>query len=56
LPVIRGIVALGESLTIGSVRWPSRPASPAEEEDGEVSAELTRGQLAVAFAMAIGLW
>jgi uncharacterized protein YqhQ len=56
LPVIRGIVALGESLTIGfrALAISASVASAEEGDEGEVSAELTRGQLAIAFAFAIG--
>ncbi|MDX6546033.1 MAG: hypothetical protein QOG02_1807 [Gaiellales bacterium] len=56
LPVIRGIVALGESLAIGfrALAISASVASAEEGEDGEISAELTRGQLLFAFAMAIG--
>src|SRR3954454_20092846 len=56
LPVIRGVVALVESLTIGfrALAISASVASAEEGEDGEVSAELTRGQLIFAFAMAIG--
>jgi len=56
LPVIRGVVALVESLTIGfrALAISASVASAEEGEDGAVSAELTRGQLIFAFAMAIG--
>ncbi len=56
LPVIRGVVALVESLTIGfrALAVSANVASAEEGEDGEVSSELTRGQLIFAFAMAIG--
>ncbi len=56
LPVVRGVVALGESLAIGfrALAISASVAAAEEGEDGEVSAELTRGQLLVAFAMAIG--
>jgi uncharacterized protein YqhQ len=56
LPVIRGVVALGESLAIGfrALAISASVASAEEGEDGEVSGELTRGQLIFAFAMAIG--
>jgi uncharacterized protein YqhQ len=55
LPVVRGIVALGESLTIG-FRALAISANYAAQEEGkeEVAAELTRGQLFFAFAIAIG--
>ena len=55
LPVIRGVVALGESLSIG-FRALAISANYAAQEEGEeeVAAELTRGQLLFAFAIAIG--
>ena len=60
LPVIRGVVALGESLAIGfralaiSANYAAQ-ADAKEGEDGEeVATELTRGQLIFAFAIAIG--
>jgi uncharacterized protein YqhQ len=60
LPVIRGVVALGESLAIGfralAISANYQTAAEAKEgEDGEpVSTELTRAQLIFAFAIAIG--
>ena len=56
LPVIRGIVALGESLAIGfrALAISANYAAQEEGEDGEVTTELTRGQLIFAFAIAIG--
>ncbi len=56
LPVIRGVVALVESLAIGfrALAISASVASAEEGEDGEVTGELTRGQMAFAFAMAIG--
>jgi len=55
LPVLRGVVALGESLAIG-FRALAISASYAaqDEESEEVQTELTRGQLAFAFGIAIG--
>jgi uncharacterized protein YqhQ len=59
LPVIRGVVALGESLAIGfralaiSANY-AAAAETTEGEEEEVSAELTRAQLIFAFAIAIG--
>ena len=56
LPVLRGVVALGESLAIG-FRALAVSANYAAAEDGvdpEESAELSRGQLIFAFAIAIG--
>jgi len=56
LPIIRGIVALGESLAIG-FRALSISAQYAAQEEGkeeeEVSTELSRGALFFAFAVAI---
>ena len=60
LPVIRGVVALGESLAIGfralAISANYQAAAEAKEgDDGEpVSTELTRAQLIFAFAIAIG--
>jgi uncharacterized protein YqhQ len=60
LPVIRGVVALGESLAIGfrALAISANYAAAAEAKEGEegedVSTELTRGQLIFAFAIAIG--
>jgi uncharacterized protein YqhQ len=57
LPVIRGVVALGESLAIGfrALAISANYAAQQESEDGEdVATELTRGQLIFAFAIAIG--
>ncbi len=61
LPVVRGVVALGESLAIGFRALAiSANYAAQEEKDGEVGAEgeppteLTRAQLIFAFAIAIG--
>jgi uncharacterized protein YqhQ len=57
LPVIRGVVALGESLAIGfrALAISANYAAQQEGEDGEeVATELTRAQLIFAFAIAIG--
>jgi uncharacterized protein YqhQ len=57
LPVIRGVIALGESLAIGfrALAISANYAAAEEGEDGEeVATELTRGQLFFAFAVAIG--
>ena len=61
LPVVRGVIALGESLAIGfralaiSANYAAQDpdASEAEVEE-EVQTELSRGQLIFAFAIAIG--
>ena len=58
LPVIRGVVALGESLVIGFRALAISAGYAAADEEGEsgddVTAELSRGQLIFAFAVAIG--
>src|SRR6266542_3829099 len=57
LPVIRGVIALGESLAIGfrALAISANYAAVQEGEDGEdVATELTRAQLIFAFAIAIG--
>src|SRR5438477_8506248 len=57
LPVVRGVIALGESLAIG-FRALAISANYAAQEEGkegeEVSTELSRGALIFAFAVAIG--
>jgi uncharacterized protein YqhQ len=58
LPVVRGVVALGESLAIGfralaiSANYAAQDENAAEDE--EPSTELSRGALIFAFAVAIG--
>jgi uncharacterized protein YqhQ len=56
LPVVRGIVALGESLTIGfrALAISANYAAQEEGEDGEVETELSRGAIFFSFAIAIG--
>jgi uncharacterized protein YqhQ len=56
LPIIRGIVALGESLAIGfrALAISANYAAQEEGDDGEVTTELSRGALIFAFAIAIG--
>jgi uncharacterized protein YqhQ len=56
LPVIRGVIALGESLAIGfrALAISANYAAQEEGDDGEVRTELSRGQLLFAFAIAIG--
>jgi uncharacterized protein YqhQ len=57
LPVIRGVVALGESLAIG-FRALAISANYAAQDpdatDGEVQTEISRGQIIFSFAIAIG--
>jgi uncharacterized protein YqhQ len=56
LPVVRGVMALGESLAIGfrALAISANYAAQQEGEDGEVETELSRGALFFAFAIAIG--
>src|SRR3954466_11684218 len=56
LPIIRGVIALGESLAIGfrALAISASYAAQEEDEDGEVTTELSRTQLFFAFAVAIG--
>ncbi len=56
LPVIRGVIALGESLAIGfrALAISANYASQTEDEDGVVKTEITRGQILFSFAIAIG--
>jgi uncharacterized protein YqhQ len=57
LPIVRGVVALGESLAIGfrALAISANYAAQEEGEDGkEVETELSRGALIFAFAIAIG--
>jgi uncharacterized protein YqhQ len=55
LPVVRGVIALGESLAIGfrALAISANYAAQEEGDDGEVSTELSRGQLIFAFGIAI---
>ena len=56
LPLVRGVVALGESLAIGfrALAISANYAAQQEGEEGEGSTELSRGSLIFAFAIAIG--
>jgi uncharacterized protein YqhQ len=56
LPIVRGVVALGESLAIGfrALAISANYAAQEEGDDGEVQTELSRGALIFAFAIAIG--
>src|SRR5438034_549452 len=56
IPVVRGVIALGESLSIGfrALAISANYAAQEEGDDGEVETELTRGQLLFAFGIAIG--
>jgi len=56
LPVVRGVMALGESLAIGfrALSISANYAARQEGEEGEVETEISRGALIFAFAVAIG--
>jgi uncharacterized protein YqhQ len=56
LPVVRGVIALGESLAIGfrALAISANDAAQTEDEDGEVRTEITCGQIIFSFAIAIG--
>ena len=56
LPVIRGVIALGESLAIGfrALAISANYAAQEEGEDGEVATEISRGQIIFSFVLAIG--
>ena len=57
LPVIRGVIALGESLAIGfrALAISANYAAQEEGDDGQmVRTEITRGQILFSFAIAIG--
>src|SRR5262245_35083011 len=56
LPVIRGVVALGESLTIGfrALAISANVASQERDENGEIQTQIGRGQIIFSFVIAIG--
>src|SRR5438046_2665578 len=54
LPVIRGVIALGESLAIGFRALSISANYAAAEDNEEAEAELSRGALVFAFLIAIG--
>ena len=56
LPIVRGVIALGESLAIGfrALAISANVASREEDEEGKVVTEITRGQIIFSFAIAIG--
>ena len=56
LPVIRGVIALGESLAIGfrALAISANYAAQEEDEHGEVVTELSRGAIIFSVARAIG--
>jgi uncharacterized protein YqhQ len=56
LPVIRGVIALGESLAIGfrALAISANVASREEDDEGEIVTEISRGQILFSFVIAIG--
>ena len=56
LPIVRGMIALGESLAIGfrALAISANYAAQEEGEEGEVQTELSTGAIVFAFAIAIG--
>ena len=56
LPIVRGVIALGESLGIGfrALSISAQYAAQEVGEDGEVETEISRGALIFAFLVAIG--
>ncbi len=56
LPVIRGVIALGESLAIGfrALAISANVASQERDEQGEIKTQIGRGQIIFSFAIAIG--
>jgi uncharacterized protein YqhQ len=55
LPIIRGVVALGESLAIGfrALAISANVATQETDENGEIKTVITRGQIIFSFAIAI---
>jgi uncharacterized protein YqhQ len=56
LPIVRGVVALGESLAIGfrALAISANVASQERDENGEIQTQIGRGQIIFSFAIAIG--
>jgi uncharacterized protein YqhQ len=56
LPVLRGIIALGESLAIGfkALAISANVMTQERDENGEIKTQIGRGQLIFSFAIAIG--
>jgi uncharacterized protein YqhQ len=56
LPVIRGVIALGESLAIGfrALAISANVVSQERDENGEIQTQISRGQIIFSFALAIG--
>ena len=56
LPIIRGVIALGESLAIGfrALAISANVASQERDEHGEIKTQIGRGQIIFSFVIAIG--
>jgi len=56
LPIVRGVVALGESLAIGfrALAISANVASQERDEHGEIQTQIGRGQIIFSFVIAIG--
>jgi uncharacterized protein YqhQ len=56
LPVVRGVIALGESLAIGfrALAISANVASQERDERGEINTQISRGQIVFSFTIAIG--
>jgi uncharacterized protein YqhQ len=56
LPVVRGVIALGESLAIGfrALAISANVMTQEKDDNGEIKTQIGRGQLIVSFAVAIG--
>jgi uncharacterized protein YqhQ len=56
LPVVRGVIALGESLAIGfrALAISANVASREEDEEGEVQSEISRTTIVISFVISIG--
>ena len=56
LPVVRGVIALGESLALGfrALAISANVATREENEEGEVETEISRATIVVSFVIAIG--
>ena len=56
LPVIRGVIALGESLAIGfrALAISANVASQERDEDGEIQTQISRWQITFSFPIATG--
>jgi uncharacterized protein YqhQ len=55
LPIVRGVIALGESLAIGfrALAISANVATQETDEDGEIKTVISRGQIIFSFAIAI---